>query len=283
MLSGPALWTNVRPAVSFTEKEVPEGRQSQPTMITSEAWAVVSDTEHVVTYPHPFLALPSSDGGLTEVVELVVELDVELLEVVVDGAGCSASVITPKSLLRWDPNASVAEDSALEVTSYCAYASCPPVLDWIRVNPVPAVSVPEPVSPPSWKTKSALFVETPVLHGSPLGQAMFAWARGKEGFVSKGLAVFAPETPKATTPYHVSPVKAVWTETTSPVSADGAIAYHSWRNSFPPMPICPVLCTNVRPAVSFTEKEEPAGHQLHPTMITSEAWVVVSDTEHAVT
>ncbi|MDA4113366.1 MAG: hypothetical protein OK474_04885, partial [Thaumarchaeota archaeon] len=48
--------------------------------------------------------------------------DVELDDVV-DDAGCSASVITPKALLRWTPNASVAEERALEVTSYCAYMS----------------------------------------------------------------------------------------------------------------------------------------------------------------
>jgi hypothetical protein len=28
------------------------------------------------------------------------------------------------------------------------------------------------------------------------------------------------------TPYHVSPVKDVWTEMLSPVNGDGAIAYH---------------------------------------------------------
>jgi hypothetical protein len=50
----------------------------------------------------------------------VVELDVELVEVVVDGAAWSASVITPKSPPREVPNASVAEESVLEVTSYCA-------------------------------------------------------------------------------------------------------------------------------------------------------------------
>jgi hypothetical protein len=41
-------------------------------------------------------------------------------EVVVEDDACSASVITPKSPLREVPNARVAEERALEVTSYCA-------------------------------------------------------------------------------------------------------------------------------------------------------------------
>ncbi len=58
---GPALGEKVNPALSFTENEALEGQQSHPTMMTSEGCAVVSETEHEVTYPHPFLALPSSD------------------------------------------------------------------------------------------------------------------------------------------------------------------------------------------------------------------------------
>jgi hypothetical protein len=93
-----------------------------------------------------------------------------------------------------------------------------------------------PVSPPNWKTKSGLLVvETPVLHGREPGQLIFAWRSGTEGFVSNGLAVFAPETPNAMTPYQVSPVEGVWTEMLSLVSADGAIAYHVCMNWPPPM------------------------------------------------
>jgi hypothetical protein len=55
---------------------------------------------------------------------------------------------------------------------------------------------------------------------------MLACAFGKTGLESNGLAVLAPETPNAMTPYHVSPVKDVWTEMLSPVNGDGAIAYH---------------------------------------------------------
>ena len=39
--------------------QVPPPKQSQPTTITSEGFAVVSDTEQVLTYPHPVPALPS--------------------------------------------------------------------------------------------------------------------------------------------------------------------------------------------------------------------------------
>ena len=38
------------------------GQQLHPTIITSEGFAVVSDTEQEVTYPHPFLALPSMES-----------------------------------------------------------------------------------------------------------------------------------------------------------------------------------------------------------------------------
>ena len=83
------------------------------------------------------------------------------------------------------------------------------------------------MSPPNWKMKSVLLVvETPVLHGTLLRHAMLACAFGKPGLESKGLLVFAPDTPKAITPYHVSPVKDVWTEMLSPANGVGAIAYH---------------------------------------------------------
>jgi hypothetical protein len=49
----------VRPAVSLTENVVPDGKQSQPTIITSFGWVVVRETLHVVTYPHPVEAEPS--------------------------------------------------------------------------------------------------------------------------------------------------------------------------------------------------------------------------------
>jgi hypothetical protein len=82
------------------------------------------------------------------------------------------------------------------------------------------------VSPPNWKTKSGPLVETPVLHGSPPGQAMLACDLGTDGFESKGLAVFAPETANAMTPYHVSPVDGVCTDMVSAVTGAGATAYH---------------------------------------------------------
>jgi hypothetical protein len=49
-------------------------------------------------------------------------------------------------------------------------------------------------------------------------------------FGSKGLAVFAPDTPKATTPYQVSPEIVEVTEITSFTRTEGATAYHSWMN-----------------------------------------------------
>lgn len=95
------------------------------------------------------------------------------------------------------------------------------------MNPPPAVCRVFPVSPPNWNTKSALLVvETPMLHGTLLRHAMLACALGNAGLGSKGLVVFAPDTPKAITPYHVSPVNDVWMDMLSPVNGDGAIAYH---------------------------------------------------------
>jgi hypothetical protein len=201
-----------------------------------------------------------------------------------DAPGRIASAITPKSHPCEVPNDIVAEVNGFEAIWYCAYAVWPAVLDWISVSPLPPVWTVYPVSPPNWKTKSGLLVVvTPVLQGRDPAQTMFAWRAGSDGLVSKGLAVFAPETPKAITPYQVSPVMVVWTEMTSPVSADGAIAYHVCMNWSPPMLSWAVLGTKVRPAVSFTEKAPSAGQQLQPTMITSEACAVVRETEHAVT
>src|ERR1035438_7720662 len=112
----------------------------------------------------------------------------------------------------------------------------------MSVSPLPPVSTVFPVSPPNWKTKSALLVvETPVLHGFHPGQLRFAWRSGRVGFASNGVAVLAPETPNAMTPYHVSPVKDVWTEIMSSVNGVGAIAYHVCTNWLPPMPKGAVL------------------------------------------
>jgi hypothetical protein len=115
------------------------------------------------------------DTELVEVVELIV-LDVtdddemvdvlELLLVdVLPTAGTRASVTTPKSLPCDAPNDSVEPESAPAATSYCAYTSWPDVAAWIIVNPAPADWSLYPVSPPSWKTKSGPFVETPMLQG----------------------------------------------------------------------------------------------------------------------
>ena len=80
----------------------------------------------------------------------------------------------------------------------------------MRVNPGPAVWPMFPVSPPNWNMRSLLeLVDTPVLHGELPGHAMFAWAVGRDGFGSKGLARLAPETAKATSPNHVSPLAVV--------------------------------------------------------------------------
>jgi hypothetical protein len=113
---------------------------------------------------------------------------------------------------------------------------------------------------------------------------LFACEAGREGLESNGLAVFAPDTPKATTPYHVSPVSVVVTEIVSELSGPGAIVYHSLTNWFPPIPIT-ALEVKVSPAVSFTENVEAAevGKQSQPTMITSGPFAVVSLTEQEVT
>jgi hypothetical protein len=109
----PVLDWNASPRLSFTEKDPPEGQQLQPTITRSDGFVVVSDTEQEVTYPHPFLALPSSDSG-------AVDVELDEVEEVLDGAGRIASVITPKSLAWEVPKARVADDSGPEVTSYCA-------------------------------------------------------------------------------------------------------------------------------------------------------------------
>ena len=62
-----------------------------------------------------------------------------------------------------------------------------------------------------------------------------AWAIGNP--VAKGWAVFAPETAKATIPYHVSPVDVDWTDTLSAVRTFGEKAYHVSIHWFPPMGI----------------------------------------------
>jgi hypothetical protein len=95
--------------------------------------------------------------------------------------------------------------------------------------------------------------------------------------------VFAPETANAITPYHVSPVDDVWTEMLSAVSGVEAMAYHVCMNWPPPMLSWPALAENVSPAVSFTEKDPPAGQQSHPTIMTSEGFAVVRVTEQEVT
>ena len=50
------------------------------------------------------------------------------------------------------------------------------------------------------------------------------------GVPEKGLAVFAPETANATTPYQVSPVLAVVTEMLSDGRAEEDMAYQVWTN-----------------------------------------------------
>jgi hypothetical protein len=113
MLTWLVLAENVSPAVSVTEKDPPTGQQLHPTTITSEGFSVDRVTEQEPTYPHPFLALPSREGGFVDVVELVevVVVDVEL--VVVEELGCIASAMTPKSDPCEVPNDRVAEDSGL--------------------------------------------------------------------------------------------------------------------------------------------------------------------------
>jgi hypothetical protein len=116
MLCWPVLAVKVRPAVSLIEKDPPAGQQSHPTIMTSEGFAVVRVTEQEVTYPHPFFALPSSDGGVREPVELVVVVldDVDVVP------GCRASVTAPKSLPCDVPNEIVADERGLEAIPYCA-------------------------------------------------------------------------------------------------------------------------------------------------------------------
>jgi hypothetical protein len=159
------------------------------------------------------------------------------------------------------------------------------VVDRIRVNPGPAFWRVPPVSPPIWKTKSfEPVVLTPVSQGAaPEHAGLLDWATGSEGLGSKGFAVSAPETPKAITPYQVSPVSLVVTEMGSEARGDGAMAYHSWTNCPPPMPSWPVLGVKVSPAVSFTEKEVPTGYPSTPTMMTSSPLVVDRTAEQEVT
>jgi hypothetical protein len=59
MLTCAVRATNVNPAVSFTVNDAAYRQQSHATIMMSECWVVVSDTEHEVTYPQPLLALPS--------------------------------------------------------------------------------------------------------------------------------------------------------------------------------------------------------------------------------
>jgi hypothetical protein len=103
------------------------------------------------------------------------------------------------------------------------------------------------------------------------------------GVPEKGLAVFAPETAKAITPYHVSPVSAVVMEMLSDERAEWDMAHQVWMNWIPPMLSCDSLWINVKPAESLTEKAVPDGQQSHATIITSFDWVVVSGTLQAVT
>ena len=129
-----------------------------------------------------------------------------------------------------------------------------------------------------------MLVETFVSHGSEPGQlGLFDCETGIPEFGSNGLAVFAPDTPKAINPYQVSPVSVVVKEITSEVNGLEAIAYHSWTNCPPPMPSWVVLGENVNPAESLTENAVPTGKQSHPTMMTSGPLEVVRATEQEVT
>ena len=94
MLSWPLLCEKLKPTVSLTENAAPAGQQSHPTTMTSEDCDVDRDRVQAVTYPHPALALPSTDGGVTAV---VVE-DVDALVEVATAAGTRASVTAPESL-----------------------------------------------------------------------------------------------------------------------------------------------------------------------------------------
>jgi hypothetical protein len=64
-----------------------------------------------------------------------------------------------------------------------------------------------------------------VLHG--LAQLRLAC---DSGVPEKGMAVFAPETANATTPYQVSPVSAVVTEMLSDERDEEDMAYQVWTN-----------------------------------------------------
>lgn len=59
--------------VSVTVNAPQAGQQLHPTMITSEGFAVVRDTEQEVTYPHPFFALPSSESVVVPASAVMVE------------------------------------------------------------------------------------------------------------------------------------------------------------------------------------------------------------------
>jgi hypothetical protein len=220
---------------------------------------------------HETVADESSERGLDELlVEVVVdELDWALM----------TSAIAPKSLPWGVPKDKVAADMELGNTSYWAYASSPDLDADIRVMPAPAVCSVPPVSPPNWKTKEPADAETPVLQGFEQG-FMLACAIGKPE--AKGCAVFAPDTPKATAPYQVSPLLLVMTEIASEERGDAEMAYHVSMNWLPPMLKGDSLWMNVRPAVSLTENKELDGKQSHPTIITSFGWVVVSIRLHDV-
>ena len=228
-------------------------------------------------------------------VEVVVDEDEELVEVLdelealetldkveeelEDSAGLIASTIAPKSLPCAVPNDRTAPDIRAERTSHWAYASCPDLDDCISVIPGPAVWSVDPVSPPTWNMKEPAGAETPVSHA--LAQPLsLAWAIGNPA--AKGCAVFAPETAKAIMPYHVSPVEVVWMDMLSAFRTFAEMAYHVSIHWFPPIATWSVLEVNVRPAVSFTDHVPPP-KQSQPTMITSEGFVVVSDTEQEVT
>ena len=120
--------------------------------------------------------------------------------------------------------------------------------------------------------------ETPVLHG--LEHCIFACDFASTG---KGLAVFAPETANATTPYQVSPVLAVVTEMVSVDRVELDIAYQVCTKLPPPMEYGESLGEKVRPDESLTENAVPDGQQLQPTIMTSFDWVVVNETLQVVT
>jgi hypothetical protein len=98
-----------------------------------------------------------------------------------------------------------------------------------------------------------------------------------------GPAVCPPETANAATPYQVSPVVVVVTETVSEERGEADTAYHVCTNWPPPMESWDSLGRNVRPAESLTEKVAPYGQQSQLTIITSFDWVVVSEKLHEVT